>query len=364
MSGRPLAVVTTRCLPDLGGIETHVAEVTRRVVALGRHDVEVLTTDRTGRLPRVEQVDGYTVRRFRAYPSERDWYASPGLAWWLLRHPRRYAAIHVQGVHTLVPPLAMLLGWLTRTPYLITFHTGGSSIGLRNRARGLQFGLLAPLLRRARLRIGVSAFEQQRFAEITGAPVRLIRNGGSLPDPGAVEADADLVLSVGRLERYKGHHRAIEALPALRERRPDARLRILGSGPAEAELRELARARGVADTVEITSVDPADRGGMARQLAGAGAVVLLSEYEAHPVAVMEALAVGRPVVVARTSGLTELEAMGWARATELHDPPAVVAATIARQLEDPLPAPREALPTWDTCAAELAAAYDEVVTSR
>ena len=111
MSRRPVAVVTTRCHPDLGGIESHVGEVTRRLVALG-HDVEVLTTDRTGRLPRSEVVDGYRIRRFRALPRERDWYASPGLAWWLLRH--RYAAVHVQGIHTLVPPLAMLLAWLAR----------------------------------------------------------------------------------------------------------------------------------------------------------------------------------------------------------------------------------------------------------
>ena len=238
MRSRRIAIVTTRCQPELGGIESHVAEVTGRLVRLG-HDVEVLTTDRSGSLPRTEQVDGYLVRRFRAYPRTRDWYASPGLAWWLLRH--RYAAIHVQGVHTLVPPLAMLLAWLTRTPYLITFHTGGSTSALRARLRGPQFAVLAPLIRRARVRIGVSEFERARFEEITGADVRVIRNGGALPSPGRpVPVERDLVLSVGRLEAYKGHDRAIRSVAELGRRRPDARLRILGAGPDRERLERLA----------------------------------------------------------------------------------------------------------------------------
>ncbi|GAA4121666.1 glycosyltransferase family 4 protein [Nocardioides fonticola] len=363
MTRRPVAVVTTRCHPDLGGIESHVGEVTRRLVALG-HEVEVLTTDRTGLLARVEEVDGYRIRRFRALPRERDWYASPGLAWWLLRH--RYAAVHVQGIHTLVPPLAMLLAWLTRTPYLVTFHTGGATSALRQRLRGPQFAVLAPLIRRARVRIGVSEFERRRFEELAGVPVRVIRNGGALPDPGAdaPAPDHDLVVSVGRLEMYKGHHRAIAALARLRRRRPGARLRILGAGPAEPALRALADELGVADAVTITEVPPLDRRAMARELAGAGAVTLLSEYEAHPVAVMEALALGRPVVVARTSGLAELESLGWARAVDLDADPDEVAEALARQLDAPVVPDVASLPTWEGCAAALGAVYDEVLLER
>lgn len=363
VTGRPVAVVTTRCPPELGGIESHVGEVTRRLVTLG-HRVEVLTTDRSGRLPRVEEVDGYRVRRFRAYPSTRDWYASPGLAWWLLRH--RYAAIHVQGIHTLVPPLAMLLALLTRTPYLVTFHTGGATSALRQRLRGPQFAVLAPLIRRARVRIGVSDFERRRFEELTGSSVRVIRNGGALPDPGADAPgpDADLVLSVGRLEMYKGHHRAIAALAELRRRRPHARLRILGAGPAEPALRALVEELGLTAAVTIAEVPPPDRRAMARELAAAGAVTLLSEYEAHPVAVMEALALGRPVVVARTSGLAELETLGWARGVDLDAPAVEVAEAIAAQLERPVAPTVADLPTWEACAAALGEVYDEVAGAR
>ena len=47
-------------------------------------------------------------------------------------------------------------------------------------------------------------------------------------------------------------------------------------------------------------------------------MTLLSDYEAHPVAVMEALTAGRPAVVSRTSGLTELEELGWAVGVDQH----------------------------------------------
>ena len=63
--------------------------------------------------------------------------------------------------------------------------------------------------------------------------ITVIRNGGSLPPvPGAVTPEPGLVVSVGRLERYKGHHRAIEALPYLLKTAPggpgrDPRLRPL-----------------------------------------------------------------------------------------------------------------------------------------
>ena len=64
--------------------------------------------------------------------------------------------MHVQGIHTLVPPLAMVAAIVRRTPFLLTFHTGGNSSAFREKARRTQFRVLSPLLRRARTLIGVS----------------------------------------------------------------------------------------------------------------------------------------------------------------------------------------------------------------
>ena len=360
MTTRPrVQFVTTRARPELGGIESHVAEVAGRAVERG-YDVEVLTTDRSRSLPRHEQVAGYTVRRFRAFPASRDWYASPGLFWAVLTS--KADLVHVQGVHTLVPPTALLAALLRGRKTVLTFHTGGSSSALRRRSRGLQWRLMAPLLRRTTRLVGVSHFEADLFSEVTGRDdVDVIRNGGALPLHSTVDSDPDLMLSIGRLERYKGHHRAIAALPVLMRTRPRARLEILGSGPAEDELRVLAERLGVADRVRLRSLPPEDRAAMGAAVSRAGVVVLLSDYEAHPVAVMEALTVGRPVVVSRTSGLTELADIGWARGVPASATAAETAAVIEQQLSAPVVPPAAELPTWETCMDELDDLYRDVL---
>ena len=69
------------------------------------------------------------------------------------------------------------------------------------------------------------------------------------------------------------------------------------------------------DAVTIHLVrQPTQRGGLGALLRSSDVVALLSDYEANPVAVMEALALGRKVVVADTSGLSELASEGLATA--------------------------------------------------
>jgi glycosyltransferase involved in cell wall biosynthesis len=252
-----------------------------------------------------------------------------------------------------------------RTPFVLTFHTGGNSSAFREKARRTQFRLLAPLLRRAKVLVGVSVFEARRFEGILGLPegsITVIRNGGSLPElRQPVQPEPGLVVSVGRIERYKGHHRTIEALPYLLKTRPEARVEILGAGPYEPELLSLAEELGVDDRVSIRFVPPVDRAAMAESIARASVLTLLSDYEAHPVAVMEALTAGRPAVVSRTSGLTELADLGWAVGVDQHAGAEETARAIERQLDDPvLPDPAE-LPTWETCVAGLADTYQSIL---
>lgn len=357
---------TTRCFPELGGIESHVAEVAPRLAAAD-YDITIVATDRDGTLPEHDGWAGVLVRRFRAYPRRRDYYASPGLFGHILRD--RYDLLHVQGIHTLVPPVAMLAAYLRRRPYIVTFHTGGTSSRFRARARSTQFRLLGPLLRRAGALIAVSEFEAQRFEGLLKLPagsIRVIRNGGALPPSETPEnpvvPDPDLILSVGRLERYKGHHRAIAALPHLHKTKPNARLRIVGAGPAEQELRQLAYDLGVAQYVSIEFIPPEDRAAMYATVAGAGASVLLSDYEAHPVAVMESLALARPVVVLETSGMTELVRLGWAAGVPADAAPTQIAGAIAAQLDHPVRPEPASLPTWDRCVAQLDEVYRDVLS--
>lgn len=356
-----LLIVTARYFPYRGGIETHVFEVARRLTGKSV-DVTVLTTNPGGRLQACEVVDGVRVLRARAWPDVEDYYFAPGV-YRTLQHGRpRWDVVHVQGSHTFVPPLAMLGARHAHIPYVVTFHTGTHSSKVRNIGRPLQWMLLRGLFRNASRLIAVSRFEQTYFSQRMGVPAghfEYIPNGSDLPKVAATSTQTDktLILSVGRLERFKGHHRVIAAMPRLIDLEPSARLQILGSGPYEQPLQELARQLGVAERVEIRTIPAEDRAGMASALAAAGLVVLMSDGESHPVAVMEALAMGRPVLGAHTPGLIELAERGLLRSVPLEASPDVLARAMQEQLRNPPISANVRLPTWDDCADALLRVY-------
>ena len=360
-----LLMVTPRYFPFMGGVENHVREVARRLARLGV-DLTILTTDPGGLLAPEEMLEGSRVRRVRAWPAHRDYYFAPDV-YRLIRNGD-WDIVHVQSYHTLVAPLAMLAARRARVPYVVTFHGGGHSSRLRTALRGAQWALLRPLLARAARLIAVARFEVEFWSKMLGVPADrlvLIPNGADLPpltrSIGRAKTDRTTIASVGRLERYKGHQRIIAALPHILEQRPDVHLWIAGVGPYEPALSRLAAKLNVADHVEIRAVPVSERARMAQELQQAALVVLLSEYETHPIAVLEAAALGRPVLVAATSGLNELADEGLAKAIPLNSPPRQVADAVLDQLCAPLAPPRIALPTWDECATALFALYQQVV---
>ena len=358
-----LLLVTPRYFPYMGGVENHVYQVARRLARYGI-DTTVLTTDPTAQLPASEKSDGVMIRRVRAWPSRQDYYFAPDIYSIITRE--RWDLVHVQSYHTLVAPLAMFAALKANIPYVVTFHGGGHSSRLRHALRGVQQWLLRPLLARADRLVAIAEFEVSSFGKRLRLPQEqfvFIPNGGDLPnvtDMAPVSVDEGLIVSIGRLERYKGHHRAIAALPGILAQRPDVRLWIAGAGPYESKLWDLARELGVAHRVNIYAVPATERERMARELSKAALVVLFSEYETHPIAVLEALALGRPVLVANTSGLGELARRGLAQSVPLKSTPAQVAAAILEQLYRPHKPPPIDLPTWDDCAAGLLALYNNV----
>ena len=354
-------MVTPQFHPSRGGVETHVHEVARRFVDDPDVSVSVLTTDRRRQLAAREIVDGIDVERIPAWPRGSDLFFAPGLARRVrARHPD---VVHVQSYHTLVAPLAMLAARSSRLPYLVTLHSGGHSSGLRNRVRGLQLRVERPLLAGARRIIAVSRFEAEAFAEALHVPARRIRvvpNGADTHMDVEIRTneprDPDLVLSVARLERYKGHHRLIGALPIVRATRPNARLMIVGSGPYEAALRDLARRLGVEAAVEVRGMPRAEVHAL---LGRASVVALLSDYESQGIAVYEALMRGCRVVVAEASALAELVGMPGVVGVPVDASPSAVAEALLAQLAGPTGARSggTALPTWDACAAALKEEY-------
>lgn len=362
---RRVLYVTPRFLPGAGGTEIHTYEVARRLAGWG-DTVAIVTTDREGELPPNERIAGVDVIRVRASPRRSDLYFAPTLPDVITRE--RWDVVHCQGYHTLVPPVAMAAAHRAGIPYVLSFHSGGHSSYLRNALRGVQSSLLRPVAIRAAALVAVSRFEASLFHRRLRVPrdrVHIIPNGAELTmSEGPVRAPGHLILSIGRLERYKGHQHAIRALPDVLAALPDARLTLVGSGPYEHALRKLERALGVATRVDHLAVPSHDRNAMAQLIASASLIVLFSEYEAYSVAALEAASLGRPVLVFENSGLADAVEDGLAVGISPQASNTEIATAIIETIQSPRSPVNPRVPTWDECANALSTLYDDILTGR
>jgi glycosyltransferase involved in cell wall biosynthesis/GT2 family glycosyltransferase len=360
-------MVTPRSPLAQGGVERHVMEVSRRMAHAGAR-VKVICSDTEIEAPRTEHRNGVEIRTVPARPRGRDYYFAPAI--WKEMAMGDWDVVHVQSYHTLVAPLAMSRALRLGVPYLVTFHGGGHSSDVRNSMRGAQMRLLRPLLRRAARLVAVARFEIAEYGRaLRLGPERfaLIPNGTDVSfgdaELAGQEPPTPVLATIGRLERYKGHHRVLAAFPPVLEREPEARLLIVGKGPYEGALWRQAEELGVADRVEITSVPSDDPGAMARLLGGISAVVLLSDFETHPLVALEAAAARRRLIVADQGGLAEIAADGFARPLPPDATAAVTAQAIVEELAKPLPERSPLLTSWDQCAAALLDLYGSVISS-
>lgn len=116
------------------------------------------------------------------------------------------------------------------------------------------------------------------------------------------------ILSVGRLVEKKGFDDLIKAVSELRI--ANCRLRIIGSGPLEDELRSLVNELGLSDRVKFLGPQPYEV--VLEELSKADVFVLAShtaangDKEGTPVVLMDAQAAGVPVVSTKHAGIPEV----------------------------------------------------------
>lgn len=111
------------------------------------------------------------------------------------------------------------------------------------------------------------------------------------------------VLYAGRLRTRKAVGVLVEAFASVIERAPDARLLIAGDGEHRQALEERVREIGLEDHVRFLGAVP--RPDLLRLYGEVDVFCLPSIYEGFPVAILEAMAAGLPVVSTTVSGIPE-----------------------------------------------------------
>lgn len=118
--------------------------------------------------------------------------------------------------------------------------------------------------------------------------------------------DARLVVTVGNLRGAKGHRHLLAAARRLIAEEPRTRVLIVGLGPLEIPLKEEARRLGLNGRVVFTGF----RADATSLIAAADVYVLPSLFEGLPISLLEAMALGRPVIATRVGGVPEVVASG------------------------------------------------------
>lgn len=199
--------------------------------------------------------------------------------------------------------------------------------------------------------VSISEFDRELLVRQCGVPLakdRIVisRVGIRIEDWAALQRrpEQDRILIVGALREKKGHAVLVRAAAALRDRGSDPVVVIAGSGAEEAHLRDLAASLGVR-TEFLGAVGP----DVVRRELSRAAVFCLpcvvaanGDLDGIPVALMEAMAAGVPVVSTRLSGVPELIEDGVTGRLAAPGDPGSLADALAGVLRDPEAADRMA----------------------
>lgn len=240
------------------------------------------------------------------------WLLLPGFVlgqWIAARRIVRHQRVDVMHAHWLVPQ-GLVARWLRR-PYLVTSH-GGDLFGLRG-------ALLAALKRyvaryaAAMTVVSHAMQDEARRLRIQAPALSVEPMGVDMKGhftPAELPRSTDELLFVGRLVAKKGLRFLLQAMPLIVAQRPSVRLTIVGFGPEEPALRRQVDALGLAREVRFEGAVPQDRlPGLYRRAALFVAPFVSDssgDQEGLPVALMEAIGCGCPVVVGKVQGLVDL----------------------------------------------------------
>lgn len=285
--------------PLAGGGEVYLHEQARCWIKAG-HKVTWFAQSFPG-ASQTEQVDGINVVRWGRFPFV--FLLAP--LWYLFRSGRKFDFIVdcMNGIPFFTPLFS------TKPKSCLIYHIHSHHFRdelppvLANIAIWVETKLVPLVYRRCNfITISDSTKAEMEKLKISSLPIGLVHSGvsdGLIP---GAKAERPTILYLGRLKRYKGVRRLIDAFARIKPDVPDARLVIAGTGDDLEPLKEYAADSG-ADGIEFTGqVTDADK---IRLMQEAWVFGMPSSIEGWGIVVIEANSCSTPAVSFNVNGLRD-----------------------------------------------------------
>jgi glycosyltransferase involved in cell wall biosynthesis len=253
-------------------------------------------------------------------------------------YARRERITHVHAHFASAPTtVALEVSRLLGIPYSFTAHAKDIY------TEGVRPNDLSEKLRNARFAVTVSDYNARHLARLNGgARVVRVYNGLDLERYQTRRYSPEeppLVLAVGRLIEKKGFDDLVRACALLQREALDFRCRIVGKGPLRAELAALVAELGLEGHVVLSGPIPREQ--LVAQYRAASVLVAPcvvgsdGNRDGLPTVLVEAMALGVPVVATPVTGIPELVEDGRTGLIVPERDPGALAGAIRRLLTDP-----------------------------
>lgn len=229
----------------------------------------------------------------------------------LERYMSDFGAPDIIHAHVAYPAgyIAMVLSEKLKIPYIITEHMSPFPFQLFRKKNGQLTGLIREPYNASQRNIAVSVnlaskMKAQNIPKVAMVP-NLINEDFFLPDAEKEEVDNHFIFAfIGRIDEQKGLRYLLEACNLLNSRYSGFRMIVAGTGPKLKELKQFAADLNLNNKVEWSGL--LTRQGVVETLGRSQALVLPSMHENNPLVILEALAMGKPVIATRCGGPEEI----------------------------------------------------------
>jgi len=364
-SGLRVAVATPSYPPELGGLGSHVRSLATALAGQGceatvltqvRGDADGATQHRAAGAP-------LDVVAFRSRIGGRRFGYAPRLRRYAHEHRGDFDVVHAFSYHA---PVALAVSGTMDAPLFFSpvFHASGHST-LARAAHLVYRPLARRVFDRTEAILCSSRAEREDVLRLypfcaEWAKVIPIAVDAELYD--GVEpftTERPVILSAGRLDRYKRVDLVVEAMREVADR---ATLVICGTGPDEPRLRQLAEAGGVSGSVRLLGGVSDEE--LRRWQRTAAVVVSLSTRESFGLSLAEGIVAGAAIVASDIPAHREMAAAMRATPTMVPEgatAPEVAGSLLAALAEGRPGRPSGTLRAWSDVASDTIAVYEDAL---